>query len=405
MKHPSGEELSLHYYGEARQGAAIEEHLRACTRCAGAYADLARALDSITAPSAPEASAEFPLEIWQYVRARLAEDNPRQRSSAIDQGVLGGGRLAALAWLVPILYPFSFAAIFRGAQIARTHTAIGIPVVLLALMWALAGPFVALFVLKNNRADAISGVPYRLALYGALVATISPALYNLTARIATGLPMWYLVTALAAVASVLPLSESRMRTEQVRRLHRFSALLIGIFVAAHLSNHVVAIVSVSAHTAVMETLRIVYRQRLIEIALIGSLVLQLGTGATLVWHAHLRRPSKGIGLQALSGLYLAVFILAHVSAVLLARPGENTNFVWAAGQAGLLANPRAAASLPYYLLGVAAVFVHIAYPLHLRALAYLSDLSVRRLSYAAMGCGGLVVLALALALCGIHLIP
>jgi hypothetical protein len=184
-----------------------------------------------------------------------------------------------------------------------------------------------------------------------------------------------------------------------------SAALILVFAAAHLVNHTFAIVSVPTHSAVLDVLRIVYRQPVIETLLIAAIVLQIGSGGALVWQAHLRRPSAANHVQALSGLYLAVFFLAHVSAALLARPETDTNFVWAAGQGGLLASRGLTFLLPYYLLGVAALFAHVGQYLRRRVLVSLPEISVQRLSYAGMAFSGIVMLTIGLALCGIGLVP
>ena len=115
-------------------------------------------------------------------------------------------------------------------------------------------------------------------------------------------------------------------------------------------------------------------------------------------------PSVSTNVQMLSGVYLAVFFLAHVSAVLMARPETDTNFVWAAGQQGLLANPSLTMLLPYYLLGIAALFAHVGQYLRLRLLRFMPAVSVQRLSYAGMAFGGAVVFAIGLALCGVRIL-
>jgi hypothetical protein len=89
----------------------------------------------------------------------------------------------------------------------------------------------------------------------------------------------------------------------------------------------------------------------------------------------------------------------------MARPQTDTNFVWAAGQGGVLASPGLTFLLPYYLLGVVALFAHVGQYLRSRVLRFMPEVSVRRLSYAAMAFGGMVVVTIGLALCGIHLVP
>ena len=112
-------------------------------------------------------------------------------------------------------------------------------------------------------------------------------------------------------------------------------------------------------------------------------------------------------LQAVSGWYLAVFLLTHVfSGLLMSQPQIATTAATpAAHQFNLLVSPRATAQLPFLLLGVVAFLFHVGVYARLTAMAFLAEASVRRLSYAAMFVGTTVVLTVGLALCGIRLIP
>jgi hypothetical protein len=60
--------------------------------------------------------------------------------------------LVALVWLVPVLYPLSSRALFSGARLAQEHF-VGAPLALLALLWACAGPFVAVYARSGPRRD------------------------------------------------------------------------------------------------------------------------------------------------------------------------------------------------------------------------------------------------------------
>ncbi|MDN2697774.1 hypothetical protein O0882_15755 [Janthinobacterium sp. SUN073] len=64
-------------------------------------------------------------------------------------------------------------------------------------------------------------------------------------------------------------------------------------------------------------------------------------------------------LQAGSGIYLALFLLFHVSAVLFGRTALklDTNFYYAA--AGFVRMPYALFFAPYYFLAVHALFMHL----------------------------------------------
>ena len=110
-------------------------------------------------------------------------------------------------------------------------------------------------------------------------------------------------------------------------------------------------------------------------------------------------------LQAVSGWYLAAFLLIHVfSGLLVSQPQAATTVPTAVNQLNLLATPRSAASLPFLLLGVAAFLFHVGVYARLAALAYLAEATVRRLSYAGAVVGATVVVSVALALFGVHLV-
>jgi hypothetical protein len=400
MTHVNDEQLVLRYYGEDRGNIWVTSHLHGCARCASAYDTLARTLSGVTAPPLPIPNATLPAEIWQSVRERAAGRN-------VPAWTQRPGATAAtlLVWVLPLLYPFAPRALFQSAAFARAdHAILGAPLMLLALAWAFAGPFIALFVLNRIRRAHINRIWHRLVVYGAVAATISPALFNLTQRTRLGLPIWYAAIALIAAAAGVPLTESHGSTLRLRQAHRRSAVLILIFAAAHLVNHMFAIVSVPTHSEVLGILRLVYRQSLIEFLLFAAIVLQIGSGAALVWQTHLRRPSMPNTVQALSGLYLAVFFLAHISAAIMARPQTDTNFVWAAGSHGLLASGGLTYLLPYYLLGVAALLAHVGQFLRRRVLASLPTVSLQRWSYAGMALSAVMLLTIGLALCGIAVV-
>lgn len=145
----------------------------------------------------------------------------------------------------------------------------------------------------------------------------------------------------------------------LRRLHRASALVLGAFLVVHLSNHVAALGGIEAHRAVMDAARTVYRQPLAEAALLASALVQAGTGLVLGWRGR-RRPGRWNRPQALSELSLAVFLLAHVPAILFIRHGLGleTDFHAAAMVLAVASLPIFYA--PYYALGVIALFAHAA---------------------------------------------
>ena len=146
----------------------------------------------------------------------------------------------------------------------------------------------------------------------------------------------------------------------LRTLHRSSAMLIGLFAVAHITNHLVSLVGVPSHIAFMEVARHVYRQPFVEGLLLLCVTFQVGSGLWFVLRGWRQRSGTVAWLQALSGAYLAFFLAVHVGAVLYGRAVLNldTNFYFAA--AGMHVPPNGLFFAPYYFMAVLAMFTHLA---------------------------------------------
>ena len=68
----------------------------------------------------------------------------------------------------------------------------------------------------------------------------------------------------------------------IRTAHRASAVLLVIFLAVHLLNHVVALGGVAAHLAFMDAARLVYRSPAFEPVLLAAALIQIVTGVEQV---------------------------------------------------------------------------------------------------------------------------
>ena len=141
----------------------------------------------------------------------------------------------------------------------------------------------------------------------------------------------------------------------IRIAHRVSAVLLAIFLAAHLLNHVVALGGIAAHLAFMEGARLVYRSPALEPMLLAAVLVQIVTGVEQVRAGWGTRRGFWQRTQAVSGLYLAFFLANHTFWVLVARVGYglDSNFYLAATFLTIWPLPLLFA--PYYALGVFAV--------------------------------------------------
>src|SRR5215831_53962 len=389
VSHLNDDDLVLHYYGEdGPEIVAVERHLQSCAQCTDAYAALMRTLNVVTPPETVEAPDDR-LELQKLLR-----ESSRSRSSRAGAGMASWHAEAgaiALVWLVPVLYPFSLPAVYTSGQWAHDHVAAA-ALLVLTVLWACAGPLIAIGIL-HSIADSFNHVSTRLRALGALMAVISPPLFLLVSRPGSGLWPWYGAVSLAAVVALFPWPETAASTV-VRLLfvHRLSALLLGVFVLGHVINQAIAFFSVPSYAAVRSVMRLASQQSVSYAVIVSAVAIQVVTGAAM----GMKRVQAGAvvrNLQAVSGWYLAVFLLSHVFSGFLFRPPSGAIRVAATTSAplNLLASATATAQLPYYLLGVT-------------ALAYLAESSVRRLSYAA----GLVaitsVVTIGRSLCGVHLL-
>jgi hypothetical protein len=185
----------------------------------------------------------------------------------------------------------------------------------------------------------------------------------------------------------------------LRLFHRTVAVLVLLFVVVHVANHLASLSIISTHIAFMGAARTVYRQPVIEVVLLSCVAFQVASGLRLVIRGWRQRSGWIAWFQALSGAYLAFFLLLHVGAVLCGRTvlHLDTNFYFAA--AGLNVHPFQLFFAPYYFLAIFALFAHLGC-----AVYWQSHAASRMAAVLAIGLptlvGALVAMAIVLALAG-----
>lgn len=182
----------------------------------------------------------------------------------------------------------------------------------------------------------------------------------------------------------------------LHKLHRISAMVIGAYVLVHLVNHLMALDGIASHQAFMDGYRQVYRQWALEALLLACLAYQVCSGLFFVIRRWGERRGFLEPLQAVSGAYLAFFMLVHVGAVLYGRTalGLDTNFFYAA--AGLRIAPMQVFFVPYYFLGISAFVAHLVCAFHYLSRNRLAA-PARNAIGAAIGGAGLLVAGLVVA--------
>jgi succinate dehydrogenase/fumarate reductase cytochrome b subunit len=186
-----------------------------------------------------------------------------------------------------------------------------------------------------------------------------------------------------------------------RRLHRIAAAVAGLYVLVHLINHLAALRGIGPHIAFMRALRQVTRVPAVEALLLAAVAIQAGSGLLLVLRRHGQRRLLFDRLQALSGAFLAFFLLVHVVSVLAGRTllGLDTNFYFAA--AGLRVWPYPLFFVPYYALAVTALFVHLGCVLRRRLPARMPLAARERLAWAGMAAGAVLAILIVAAFSGV----
>jgi len=212
---------------------------------------------------------------------------------------------------------------------------------------------------------------YRRTRAVALAVVTAPALFSWLGglldfqtalpfhALAVWMPLW---TALLGVAIAERASQPAFLTAPSSRLavlHGASAVVVTLFVTAHLANHLAGLQSGEAHLAVMRTLRLVYRQPFVETLLLTAVAFQALSGLRLLAVKPVCAPGWPDTLQRASGAYLAVFLLSHLTAALRARHwrGIDTNWQWLTSDS-MLTDPWSARLAPYYFLGIVAFGIH-----------------------------------------------
>lgn len=145
-----------------------------------------------------------------------------------------------------------------------------------------------------------------------------------------------------------------------RTFHLFSGIVISVFVVLHLSNHMFSVLDAEKHIEVMDALRNFYRNIFIEIILLASVAFQIYSGLILFMSARKSANDFFSKLHIWTGLYLAIFFVIHLSAILAGRwiLKLDTNFYF--GAAGINTFPLSLFFIPYYIFAILSFFGHIA---------------------------------------------
>jgi len=146
----------------------------------------------------------------------------------------------------------------------------------------------------------------------------------------------------------------------IKRIHYISGLIITIFIGLHLFNHAYGIFGADKHIELMNTLRVFYRNVLVECVLLCCVILQIYSGLKLFWVNRKTATTLFNRLHIWTGFYLAIFLIIHLGAVLAGRFYFHLDTNYYFGVAGLNTFPLNLFFIPYYALAIFSFFGHIA---------------------------------------------
>jgi hypothetical protein len=292
----------------------------------------------------------------------------------------------------------------------------------IALLFAFLMPLLSLACAIRLSSSEITSRKYLLARRISYLAVASPPIYTLTGVILfmLGNPIpdipvvsafWGATIALIFFSKHDSIDLPNIKTPQstIRVVHGVLAgILILLFIALHLGNHLFGLISPEVHTTVMKLLRHFYRAPVVEPLILIAFVLLLLTGVMMILRLS-QRPTDGFkSFQIGSGMFLMFFLVSHVNAVLvLARTylGIESDWGFASGApSGLIVDPWNIRLVPLYAF---AAFFAITHPFAGLRWILLNHGSSRKVSGWVFWAGivlGLVVSAgITLALCGVRL--
>lgn len=212
----------------------------------------------------------------------------------------------------------------------------------------------------------------------------------------------------ALVPTVRQIRPSSTPSDIMRVMHGITALILVVYVAFHLTNHLFAWQGAAAHAAVMDAGRKIYRAPFIEPILIIAMLFQVVTGLMLAWRWSAQRLDFHKRFQVASGIFLSVYILGHLNAVFtFARwfYGIPTGWDFATGAPnGLIHDPWSVRLIPHYALATFLIIGHVFSGLRVVLLAHDMKVSTaNRMWEAGVALAAIISVSIMLAMCGLRL--
>lgn len=177
---------------------------------------------------------------------------------------------------------------------------------------------------------------------------------------------WSLMAMIVLQGSGSSSAASAMSSVGYQRLgavHGVSALaILLLFVGPHIGNHLAGFWSGPVHITIMNVVRRVYRNDIVQPVLLALIGFQILSGIVLV-RRRMTMPSDIFGtVQTMCGAYIGVYFLAHMTAVFAARYADvDTNWSWLTRpNDSLLVSLTKLRLIAHYWVGPIAIIAHVA---------------------------------------------
>jgi hypothetical protein len=343
----------------------------------------------------------------------------------LDDGAKAPSAANSARWFVLVLpalaaiaYPLmlqAISALLRMAQISAPPSPPVIAVVVLAVLASAVAVMAVSFVQAQALSRQGAGSAGRLLAHLAFTTpTLLVAVGNVVGLFhargvaAYAWPLfWLALTVVVLLAQEIAPAVPAASNRRLAIGHGISALaILAVFILPHLGNHLTGIVSGADHIGVMKIIRLVYRNAIIEPLLLTLIAFQVMSGFVLV-RRRLARASDFFGtLQTLTGVYVGIYLLGHMTAAFAARgAGTDTNWNWlTSDDRGLLFFLSGFALVGHYWVGPIAIVTHVACGLRGVAMAHgVSEPAAGRLAWSLIGSGVVASSIILAGLLGAHI--
>jgi hypothetical protein len=173
-------------------------------------------------------------------------------------------------------------------------------------------------------------------------------------------------------------------------------------------NHAAGLWNGSVHIAIMNVVRRVYRDDIVQPVLLALIGFQILSGTALV-RRRMRMPSDFLGtVQTMSAVFVGVYFLAHMTAVFATRhAGTDTNWIWLTrpNDSMLVSlSPSNLRLIAHYWVGPIAIVAHVACGLRMVLLQRdISPATTNRIALALITAGVVTSSIILAALLNVHI--